>query len=92
MLRWSALVVSFAACIAAFWRANYLFGRMVEEVNATVDPHERISIFWHRRHLWRAMLRHKLLFPNSELRRQYYWWIVVMIGLWFVMVFFLSLV
>ena|SRR5688572_30445646 len=37
MLRWSGLVVSFAACIAAFWRANYLFGR-IDEVNATIDP------------------------------------------------------
>jgi hypothetical protein len=85
---WIDLLLAFAAGMAAMWRANYLFDRIIDEVNARSEPNDRIQAFRVRRWQMRGFIdRHKRLYPQSGLRSRYHRWLAIGIGLWLVTMF-----
>lgn len=81
-------VVIFAAAMVAGVRANYLADRIVDEVQARMEPKDRIP--WYRVRTWHwygFVAQHKRLYPTSDLRRRTNLWSALSFGLLLVAVF-----
>lgn len=74
LARWIPFFIAFAAMMTATLRVNLLFERIKKEINAKADPKDRIPLFGWSHHSWGALNKHKRLYVESDLRRQYYRW------------------
>jgi hypothetical protein len=81
------LFIASAAMMTATLRVNLLFERLKREINAKADPHDRIPLFGWSYHNWGALGKHKRLYVQSNVRDQYYRWIIATFALWLVMMF-----
>lgn len=90
---WIPLFITFAAALTASLRINYLFERLKREINGKEEPKDRIPLFGWSYHNWGAIGKHKRLYVQSDLRRQYHVWVVVFVTQVLLMMFcLLSLV
>ncbi len=81
LARWIPFLVAFAAAMTATLKVNLLFERIKKEINAKADPEDRIPVFGWSHHNWGALEKHKRLYAQSDLRRQYYRWTAAFVAL-----------
>jgi hypothetical protein len=87
-LRWAFLVVSFLATMVACLRANALWFRMIDAVNAKTTGADRIGAFpwgWPENRAYRAWDMYERLYPDGPLREQFKRWMVVFVVCWLFM-------
>lgn len=77
LARWIPFFIAFAAAMTATLRVNLLFERIKKEINAKADPKDRLPLFGWSHQYWGALDKHKRLYVESDLRRQYYQWTAV---------------
>lgn len=64
-------LLSFVVTIAMMLRSSRLMDQIIQEVNAKVEPKDRVPVFLNS---WRAMLvrgQHQRLYPRSSIHREF---------------------